>query len=103
VNKTIEAETKLWRALIDSMIHDLGSSNGELRGDAEDWLCPLNEDFLFVCDLADLDPNEILNQINNYKEVLQSSDNLNTKIKRIKRIKRRNDNGERTPTNRLYT
>ena len=65
------------------MIHDLGSSNLEIREDAEAWLCPLNPDFLFVCDLVGLDPQKILDFIEENRNILESTDNLKKKVRRL--------------------
>lgn len=83
-NKSVEGEIKLWRSLVDLMIHDLGSKDLDIREDAEDWLCPLNPDFIFVCDLIDLDPNKILDYIEDNRYILTSTDNLKKKVRKLK-------------------
>jgi hypothetical protein len=49
------AEVKLMRAVLDQAIHDLGSAIKAVREEAEAWVDLKNEDFLVVCELADLD------------------------------------------------
>jgi hypothetical protein len=83
--KFVEGETKLWRSLVELMLHDLGSKDLQIREEAEEWLCPLNRDFLFVCDLASLDPEKILEFIESNKSILQSTDNLKKKVRSLKK------------------
>jgi hypothetical protein len=66
------------------MIHDLGSKNLEIRQEAEDWLCPLNEDFLFVCELVNLDPHKILDYIEENRYILYGTDNLKKKVRDLR-------------------
>lgn len=49
------AEVKLMRAVLDQVIHDLGSGVKTIREEAETWVDLKNEDFLVICELADLD------------------------------------------------
>lgn len=49
------AEVKLMRAVLDQVIHDLGSKIKSIREEAENWVDLKNEDFRVVCELAELD------------------------------------------------
>lgn len=85
--KSIEGEIRLWRALIDLMVHDLGSKDLDIRENAEEWLCPLNPDFIFVCDLVGLDHQKILDFVDDNRYILSSTDNLKKKVRNLKEKK----------------
>ena len=49
------AEIRLMRAVLDQVIHDLGSSTQSVREAAEEWIDMSNGDFHLVCESADVD------------------------------------------------
>ena len=64
VNTTVDCETKLWRAVINTALEDVmnpaeGRNSAVLKGAAHDWFCDNSEDFEFVCLNADLDPKYV--------------------------------------------
>ena len=83
-NREETGELRLWKALLDLMIHDLGSKDLDIREEAEDWFCPLNPDFVFVCELIDLQPKKVLDFVEQNRYILESTDNLKTKIRRLR-------------------
>lgn len=78
-----ESELRLWRAVIETMLNDLGSKDAGLREDAEAWFCITNEDFLYICDLVDIDPNILLDSIENNSNILRSTYNQKTKVRKL--------------------
>ena len=70
LNPSIEPETKLWRAVIDQTLHDLGSKDPIIQVTAEVWFDVYNTDFKYICDLADVNMEDVLNFIENIKQFL---------------------------------
>jgi len=64
VDTTVDCETKLWRAVINTALEDVmnpaeGRNSAVLKGAAHDWFCHNSDDFEFVCLNADLDPKYV--------------------------------------------
>lgn len=79
-------EVYLFRCVIDQALHDLGSDEHQARMEAEEWFDVLNEDFLEVCDMAELDPKIVIDFFENNRKVL--TDTEMTKSQRRKKTTR---------------
>lgn len=51
------------RSVIDQALHDLGARDVRVREDAMVWFDPLNENFLEICEMAEVQPQKVLDFI----------------------------------------
>ena len=72
-SSSYNAEIKLYRAVIDQAIHDLGSKVEEDRAEAEEWFDPKNEDFCNICELANLNPRHVYRAVRDHLDLLAKS------------------------------
>lgn len=79
-SSSYNSEKKLFRRIIDQAIHDLGSSDLEIRNEAEEWFDIRDPDFQFICELAELDPRAV------YKAVVSHLDRLAKSKKSMRHV-----------------
>lgn len=63
-NEQLNGERSMWRAVITQALMDASSNskkpeNLKARREARNWLRGNNEDFLYICELADMDPQYV--------------------------------------------
>lgn len=73
VDPSVSRELLLHRAVLDKALIDSFSSVDDTRLDVEEWLDINNEDFLFCCDLAMLEPESVFNAFKEFKGILKGN------------------------------
>jgi hypothetical protein len=65
-NKPLDSElysltkriNRMFRTVLDYALYDVTSANYKTREEVYDWLDEDNKDFIFICELADLNPKQ---------------------------------------------
>lgn len=82
-------EELLWRAVIDKAMLDIGDRNPRIREEAINWFDICNEDFLEVCRLADIWPEEIFKFLDKHESILAYDDTVEIDVTIYFKIKRK--------------
>ena len=90
----MESYIRLWRATLDQVLQDLtyegnGKEDKKARINVWEWLKNEQEDFDFVCDLADLDPIRTRKELNNLVKIKYGNKNKRKFKDRFKIIGRK--------------
>ena len=80
----------LFRTILDKALVDSFSPHEEVSGDVDDWLDLDNEDFVFICHQADLEPIGVYAAFTMFKKILRGNN------ARFRQFKRNPDNQEST-------
>ncbi len=67
------AELKLYRAVIDQAIHDLGSPDMEIRLEAEEWFNLRDKSFIEICELAGMQPKVVYRAVRDHLDLIVKS------------------------------
>ena len=68
---SLERDLFLYRSILDRALIDSFSQDEEIRQEVEDWLDLYNDDFLEICNNADLPPEKVLKAFREMKKILR--------------------------------